>query len=203
MIRVQRMPEYASFNDDVRKKGANFLRRYPNPSASQFRRHNYWKEALVELHSAYKGMCAYTTRQLVTTGSVDHFKPKSMFPSLAYEWSNYRLARQSINSRKGNSIDVADPFDIKNGWFVLDLPSCLIKPGRNLPKEIRDLVFSTIKVLRLNDDEKLVEERNGLLVHLADKEITMSFLDSHYPFLSSEIKRQGVEGSLKTIFSRP
>ena len=202
MIRVQAKPEYPEFDRQVRRKGQRFLNSHPKPNSKQFRKHTYWNAALKELHAAYDHLCAYTTRELVQTGSVDHFRPKSKYPHLAYEWDNYRLARQAINSRKGDSEDVIDPFEVCEGWFILDIPSCLIKPGQGLAEEIRDSVNTTIDVLGLNSDERLVEERCRLLVNLADGNITLKYLESHYPFLSTEVRRQQVHGSLKQIFSR-
>ena len=202
MIRVQPKPEYPGFDKQVRQKGQRFLKSCPNPSSSMFRKHNYWTRALYELHAAYDRLCAYTTRELVQEGSVDHFKPKTKYPHLAYDWNNYRLARQAINSRKGESEDVIDPFIVREGWFILDLPSCLIKPGRNVTKEIRKAVNATINVLRLNEDERLVDERCRLLISLANGHITLKYLDSHFPFISIEVRRQRVQNSLKNIFLR-
>ena len=202
MIRVQAKPEYLGFDKEVRQRGRHFLKTYPNPSSSTFKKHNYWNKALNELHAAYNRLCAYTTRELVQEGSVDHFKPKSKYPYLAYEWDNYRLARQSINTRKGDSDDVVDPFVVCAGWFTLDMPSCLIKPGQNITKEIRKAVNATINVLQLNDDERLVDERCRLLIFLAEGHITLNYLDSHFPFISVEVRRQRVQHSLKKIFSR-
>ncbi len=193
-------PEYPDFDREVRQRGNVFLKSCPNPNSKQFSRHNYWNKALKQLHAAYDGLCAYTSRELIG-GTVDHFKPKSKFPNLAYEWENYRLARQKINQRKGNTENVADPFKIRNGWFILDLPSCLIKPGNNVSAGVRKKVKETINILQLNHDDRLVDERRDLLVALADELITLEFLDKHYPFLSKEIRRQGVASSLKRIFS--
>ncbi|MDE0281920.1 MAG: hypothetical protein OXN16_12720 [Gammaproteobacteria bacterium] len=202
MIRVQWKQEYSDFDREIRQRGKKFLQSCPTPNSTQFNKHNYWKKALNELHAAYDGLCAYTSRELIDGGTVDHFKPKSKYPLLAYEWDNYRLARQQINQRKGNSEDVADPFQIDDGWFILDLPSCLIKPGNNLSADARKIVKATINTLQLNHDERLVEERRNLLVYLADDMITLKFLDKHYPFLSAEVKRQNVIDSLRNIFSR-
>ena len=202
MIPVQAKAEYPEFDRQVRQRGHNFLRRSPNPNSAEFRKHSYWSAALENLFVAYDRMCAYTTRELVKTGSVDHFRPKSKYPYLAYEWDNYRLARQAINTRKGDSEEVVDPFEVREGWFTLELPSCLIKPGTGLAKDTRKAVNATINVLGLNQDEKLVEERCRLLVSLADGHITLEYLDRHYPFLSLEVNRQGAYASLKEIFSR-
>ena len=202
MIRVQAKPEYPAFDNEVRQKGLAFLRACPNPTSTDFKKHNYWTKALKELHAAYNRMCAYTTRELVYTGSIDHFMPKSKYPRLAYDWDNYRLARQSINTRKGNAEGVIDPFVVCEGWFTLDLPSCLIKPGPGVSGELRKAVNTTINILGLNQDDRLVEERCSLLVYLADGEITLRYLERHYPFLSAEVRRQQVHDSLKEIFAR-
>ena len=129
MIPVTPQPEYPEFEGQVRQPGLTFLRGNPDPSDKDFRRRNYWSRAAKKLHEAYLGCCAYTTLHLCDTGSVDHFLPKTKYPHLAYEWDNYRLARQKINARKSNTEEVVDPFTVQIGWFVLDLPSCLIRPG--------------------------------------------------------------------------
>ena len=203
MIPVSPKPEYPGFDSQVRKRGKGFLSQCPSPDSKQFRRHSYWKYALDQLSAAYDHLCAYTSKELVDSGSIDHFKPKSKYPHLAYEWKNFRLARQTINSRKKDSEDVLDPFAIRLGWFVLDMPSCLIKPGHGISRNVEVAVNTTINVLQLNRDDRLVQERCNLLVDLADGNVTLKFLDRHFPFLSSEVRRQGVSTSLKLIFSRP
>ena len=202
MIRVRSEREYPGFNAEVRLRGRGFLARCPNPNARQFSRHSYWKAAIDELYAAYSGLCAYTSRHLVLTGSIDHFRPKSKYPNLAYEWSNYRLCRQLLNSRKGDSEDVIDPFRVQNGWFTLDMPSCLIKPGAGISRKTQVAVNKTIATLGLNNDERLVGERCQCLVDLADGMITLDYVERYYPFVAFEVKRQSVYTSLKRIFAR-
>ena len=203
MIAVGLQPEYAAFNADVRQKGQRFLRRFPSPTSRQFARHDYWRTALAELRAAYSGRCAYTSRYLVYTGSIDHFRPKSKYPHLAYEWDNYRFCRQVMNTRKGDSEDVMDPFRIQDGWFTLDMPSCLVRPEPALSWPTRKRVNMTINTLGLNSDDRLVGERCQWLVDLADGEITLQYVERHYPFLAREVERQQVYSSLKQIFARP
>jgi uncharacterized protein (TIGR02646 family) len=59
------------------------------------------KEALA-LMAHYK--CAYCESPIAaeSTGEVEHFKPKTLFPSLVYEWSNYFLACGGCNRAKLN-----------------------------------------------------------------------------------------------------
>lgn len=95
----------------------------------------------------------------VAPGSVDHFVPKSRRPDLAYEWSNYRLALPQVNSYKGDSTDVIDPFVVHEGWFVLDFPSCLVRPALALPSATTEQIEKTVQVLKLNDADHFVQER--------------------------------------------
>ena len=202
MISVAPQPEYPQFDAEVRRPGLVFLESNPHPSAREFRKHSYWSKAKEKLHTAYSGLCAYTSMRLADAGSVDHFRPKVKYPHLAYEWDNYRLTRPKINTRKGDTEDVIDPFEVKLGWFILDLPSCLIRPGSEIDEESAKAVDATIQILQLNTDDNLVQERCNFLVQLAEGNITLGFLDWYYPFLSAEVKRQGVEDHLNFIFKR-
>ena len=202
MIRVQRQPEHPDFDQNVRQPGLRFLRRQRNPTAASFKKGNYWRRARDQLREAYSGVCAYTAMYLMGEGSVDHYYPKIKYPHLAYEWTNYRYSSPRINARKGDSEEVVDPFLVGTGWFVLGLPDCLVRAGDGLDDPLRHRVNTTIDVLELNDDDRLVQERCDLLMELADGNVTMAFLDKRYPFLSAEVKRQGVEENLKQIFLR-
>lgn len=198
MIRVLPKPEYAAFNPDVRVPGMRFLQTNPNPSSRNFP--NYWTRAKRELRQAYE-CCAYTSRMVRGDDvSVDHFLPKAKYPHLAYEWDNYRLARPKLNRNKADSEDVLDPFHVRNGWFILECPSCLIHPGDNLVGTTRDEVTATIGALKLNSPE-LAAERCRWLVDLADNLISFNYLKREYPFLASQIERQGIQEQLRTLFT--
>lgn len=153
-----------------------------------------------ELTIAYKQICAYSCLYLVTEASVDHFIPKSYCPKLAYEWDNYRLALPRINMHKGDSQDVIDPFVVQPGWFVMDFPSCLMKAGQGLPRLRVDQINKSIQTLKLNDDDRLVQDRCEVMRAFAKGEVTLAFLQKRYPFLASEIVRQGIETTAWTLF---
>lgn len=198
MIRVLPKPEYAAFNADVRVPGIRFLQANPNPPSRNFP--NYWNRAKSELRQAYE-CCAYTSRMVRGDDvSVDHFLPKTKYPHLAYEWDNYRLARPKLNRNKADSEDVVDPFHVRNGWFFLECPTCLIHPGNNLSRTTRDEVTTTIGVLKLNSPE-LAAERCRWLVDLADGLISFDYLKREYPFLASQIEGQGIQAQLRTLFA--
>ncbi len=196
MIPVILQPEPGMFNAKVRKPGQAFLRRFPNPDQRQFRSHQYWKESLPELRDAYNEVCAYCACWIPLQGSVDHFVPKSVNPHLAYEWSNFRLAQERINSNKGDSVEVLDPFHIEAGWFILDCASFFVKPNTAVKKEIQHAVVKTITVLQLNSDT-FVRLRYAVLKEYSSGNFSMNFLERRYPFVASELKRQGLAESIK------
>lgn len=192
MIRVVPQPEPAAFNAKVRVPGRAFLARVPNPNSKQFSKKQFWKEAIQELKTAYNSICAYSCIWIPNNYSVDHFHPKCVRPDLAYEWSNYRLAHDRINSNKGDSTDVLDPFHIQNGWFTLDIATLWIRPEASLQPSVKAAVLKTLEILRLNDEQWL-QMRFDLLDSYLNGDLKMAYLQSKYPFLAAEIQRQGVQ----------
>jgi hypothetical protein len=204
LIRVAQKPEYPGFNSQVRLPGAAFLSSCPNPTSEQFRKKNYWSRAAKELHAAYSGICAYTATYLPEQGSVDHFVPKTVDPTLAYEWGNYRLASGRVNSCKGNQTNILDPFNVDSDWFEMAIPSCLLKVKSGLPGDLRGQINATINSLRLNDDDYYVQERCNILIAYAKAEISINFLTRRYPFLAKEVVRQNLDAaSLALLFKLP
>ena len=200
MIPVIAQPEYPNFDRGVRQPGLAFLRGNPNPTARQFSRRSYWNRARNELHGAYSGICAYTAMYLPDRGTVDHFQPKAIYPGLAYEWRNFRLAGGRVNSSKGDSTDVLDPFQIEHDWFQLDIPSCLIFAKKGLTVVVKQKVNTTIQVLRLNSDDCYVQERCNILVAFAKRQIQLQFLEERYPFLAQEVVRLNIVDQLAEKF---
>ena len=201
MIPVKFEPEPHDFDLKVRQKGKQFLSNRSAPlKASQFR--NYWRDAVGDLHRLYNGICAYTCIYLMPPGSVDHFRPKSKYPHLAYEWANYRLASVIINNRKGESENILDPFIIQPNWFTMDFPSCLIKTSSIIPSNYAERATDTIDILKLNDDDNLVQERCDIIMEYVDGSITLQFLEKRYPFIAIEIERQQLAGKMNRIFKR-
>lgn len=202
MIRVTPQLEPHNFDINVRQRGQRFLATNPTPNSKEFQKNNHWKLAIDDLYSAYKGICAYTCMYFHKPGSVDHFLPKSRYPSLAYEWSNFRLSTHRVNTHKGDSIDVIDPFIIQPGWFVLDFPSCLVRPGNALPIMITQQIENSIRTLKLNDDDVFVQERCDIMFDFAEGHVDLDFLSRRYPLLATEIIRQGIQHTANTLFKR-
>jgi len=197
LIPVAPQPEPATFAAQVRNPGRAFLRHTPRPTRDEFKKAQYWMACLPDLRATYRSICAYCCLWVPMDSSVDHFLPKSTHPNLAYEWSNYRLAHQKINSYKGDKTGLLDPFHIQPGWFILDFANSYVKPNPATNQAVQNSVAHTIAVLRLNSDDSLVQMRFSLVRDYSKNDITMAFLDSHYPFIASELKRQGVQDSIK------
>lgn len=208
MIHVSAQPEPSDFNNNVRRPGQRFLAPFlaadTKPRSKEFQKKGaFWKNAINNLHAAYNGICAYTCFYLVSPeSSVDHYLPKSRYPQLAYDWSNFRLSKPRVNHHKGDSEDVVDPFIIQNGWFVLDFPSCLVSPSKGLPIIVAEQVNKTIQVLKLNQDDDFVQERCDLMLDYAEGKVSLDFLSKRYPFLAVEIVRQGIQHTANTLFKR-
>ncbi|MCP4370629.1 MAG: hypothetical protein GY797_21330 [Deltaproteobacteria bacterium] len=192
MIPVQPKPEPENFDQRVGKPGANFLKEVPQPTNSQWKGKEYWQKVLPDMRRAYYCTCAYCAQWIPHgTGnhSIDHFLPRSKYPELAYEWSNFRYVSSRFNSRKGIRT-ILDPFQIEEGWFVLDFISFFIEPDSNLPTNIQDAIRETIEVLRLNKDEDLVKERQTWFEDFQTGEISFSHLKKMSPFIAYELERQ-------------
>jgi hypothetical protein len=185
------------FPAQVRKPGHIFLRSNPHPTSQDYKKADYWNRCLPDLRSAYRNICAFCCLYVPMDSSVDHFLPKSSHPLLAYDWNNYRLTHAKINGYKANSVGILDPFHIQPGWFILDFANCYVKPNPNEAQGVRDMVTRTINVLRLNSDDTLVQFRFSLVRDYSKNLVNMDFLDLRYPFIATELRRQGLENSIK------
>lgn len=205
MIHVAPSPEPDEFDQRVRKPGRRFLTGCPNPSRQQWNSHSYWRRILHSLHTKYKGICGYSCHWIpYDTGadSVEHFKPKSKYPSEAYEWSNYRLVCQLLNSRKGDE-GILDPFLIPNGWFVIEFPTLLVKPAPGLKQNLRESVKKTCDVLGLNDDATCLLMRQEYVTEYCLGNISFAHVEKRAPFLALQMKAQGYDNleAIRTVMT--
>ena len=199
MIRVIPAPEPDSFDARVRQPGLRKLRevaeehyggsREAIPSG-KFPKH--WRRSLDDLMAGYHRICAYLCLYIPRgTGarSVDHMIAKSAAWEQAYEWSNYRLACSLMNSRKGAAVSVLDPFDVEDGWFVLELVEFQVLPNDGLDGAVVEDVQGTIDRLRLNDDECRGAREEYAEAYWSD-DVSFDYLGRHAPFVAMELRRQ-------------
>lgn len=202
MIPVRQQPEPTDFDTRVRAKGVAFLQKVSRPQAWENR--EYWRDSLKDLYRAYDEVCAYSAQwipRIEGSPTVDHFIPKSVRPELAYEWSNFRLSCLKMNARKRDFQDVIDPFQIQPDWFILDFPSLIVKANPELEESIRSRVKSTIKRLKLNDDDDCVKHRQDWLMCYCNKQFPFDFLKKTAPFIAYELERQNLIETISSIMS--
>ncbi len=213
LIPVTPVSEPADFDRKVRVPGTAFLTTTPKPSGTQWRGNDYWRKALGDLFTGYRGICAYcgswTKRTTMTKtpqdSSVDHFVPKSAMPAQAYEWNNFRLSRMRLNTRKDSYRDVLDPFTLVLGWFNLDFRTFLLVPNSTLPAVNRAQVVATIDRLELNADNDYVNERVGAIREYCLGNATFGQLVDRYPFIAAEMREQDFDANflprMRTFFA--
>jgi uncharacterized protein (TIGR02646 family) len=198
MMPVAAQPEPDSFDAEVRQKGLAHLNKkgfpmgQPLPPKAEIE--PYWRACLTDLHQAYGGICAYLGvffERVMGGGSVDHFIAKSTSAELAYEWSNYRLACSTMNSRKREYSDVLDPFFLAPDLFRLQLSTGHIYPNPDLDAVPMRLVEETIERLGL-DDSQCRELRGRWYQDYLEHQLPANYLKEKSPFVWSEANRQGL-----------
>ncbi len=194
MIRIAQQPEPKRFHDEVRGKGSLWLSSNGIPPdrhspAKLWKNRQYWTLVWEDFCIAYNGICAYTCLPVGEGGTIDHFKEKSKYPSLAYEWSNYRLAAFRINSRKKRK--VIDPFQVPEEAFLLDVFTGEIYPNPEKDPKVQKIVRSTINSLGL-DSELLRQFRRDWIDGYLTNEVTEGWVAKNAPFIHAELKRQNL-----------
>lgn len=153
----------------------------------------YWTNALDDLMEAYQRICAYSCfliHPVTGARSVDHMAPKSRAWDRVYEWSNYRLACSRLNARKRDFTDVLDPFEVRDGWFVLELVGFQVLPAEGLPAVTAQQVESTIIRLGLNEPA-FTTTRERHWSNYINGDVSFRILLEESPFVARELLRQG------------
>jgi hypothetical protein len=205
MIPVIPLPEPSHFQSRVRAPGRIFLRATPRPTARQWASHDYWTRVSNDLHAGYGQICAYSCHWIPCTDgrSVEHFRPKSRRPRLAYEWSNFRLVFGVLNGCKGNREDLLDPFVIQPGWFAIQFPSLLVIPGPLAPRRRLRQIRETIAAIHLNDDDKCLKDRLQYLRAYCVGQVNFHHLQHRAPFLAGELLRQNLVQAIVAMMRFP
>lgn len=184
MIRFEPVPEPLEFDERVRQRGNAWLAKnkaeYP---------YGYWREFAPQLRRGFRGLCAYSAMR-IQSGDVDHFVPCSERRELAYEWSNYRYADGRINSKKQGRLEskLLDPFEVRDEWFEVHLPSLQLVVTDHCPPELRQRAKSMIETLGLSHAEWLIEVRQSWLQMWEQGDISLAGLDVVAPLLARAIR---------------
>lgn len=206
MIPVQAPPEPVGFRQAVHTPGRAYLAQVRRPTTAQYKTHDYWTRCIPDLYKAFGGVCSFSCHWIPRgegSVTVEHFKPKSLYPQLAYEWKNYRLMCGTLNGRKKNYQDVLDPIGLEPGLFRIEFPALLVKPGDGLSVSKRRRVQATIDRLRLNDDGTCLHSRNDWLRSYCVEGVPFTFLKAKAPFLAGELERQGLVTTIRGMMNYP
>lgn len=99
MHTVRRGPEPQALGSVQRKYTPRWVKHYRDglstkPSDSK------WRDFHENVSNAFSSNCGYCEE--LCNGEVDHFRPKSKFPELVYEWNNWVLVCHTCNWKKSN-----------------------------------------------------------------------------------------------------
>ena len=95
-----------------------------------------------------------------------------------------------------------DPFHINDGDFVIDFPSCLVKPRKDMTPAEKSKAKFTIQVLHLNNEDS-ANRRFEIVLNYIRGRISREFLKEKYPFIAEELGRQGLYDRIKEIIIAP
>ena len=115
-----------------------------------------WRRFHKDLSREFFGLCAYCEREC--KGEVEHFRPKSKFPKLVYEWVNWVLACHDCNNAKsdkwpaGGYVYPCEPSrnERPETYFTFDTKTGEILPAPDLNGRKSDHAWQTIDDLKLN-----------------------------------------------------
>jgi hypothetical protein len=132
---------------------------------------------------------------LIAVGEVEHSLSKKNRPDQAYEWSNYRYSAGSVNGSKGNhDAKVLDPFEVKDGWFELLLPSMQLVMTPQIPANLATKAEFTVKQLKLRNGTKVVRCRKRWYQQFKDGKLTLEGLLSNAPLIADAVQKLQTAG---------
>ena len=125
-----------------------------------------WREFHDEAERVFRGLCAYCEQSC--RGEIDHYRPKSRFPKLVYEWYNWLFACHDCNQAKNSRWPTGGYVDPcaksqqarPERYFTFDTQTGEILPRRGLSLGRRKKAWRTIDILQLNGRHHL---RNRVL----------------------------------------
>lgn len=124
------------------------------------------KQTLNQLKEMFKGCCAYCEGEYDDTsyGEIEHFKPKSSYPELMFEYNNMNLACRICNTNKKEKFDdkLINP-TVENPEEHLRYQTYLLKPLDERGKLTID-TFDINNKERLNKRQKIYDNINNRML---------------------------------------
>ena len=188
MMRFTPQPEPPKFDERCRRRGQMWLREHQGYDG---RPPDYWSEFENEVRQEFHGLCAYCVMR-VMKANVDHFIPIARLKRegrdhLVYEWNNFRYGEGVLNQRKQDH-RILDPFEVRDNWFQLLLPSLQLVLNDHVPKRFRKLAEFTIVRLGLRDDEVVVRYREEWFKMYREGNLTLEGLFEIAPLIARAVE---------------
>jgi hypothetical protein len=186
MIPAPKVPEPEDFDVQVRQPGNTWLA--ANPAAKRPR--TLWTRYTPVLEAGYGGLCGYAAMLDPTGGTVDHYRSFTHHRELAYEWSNYRFASATMNSKKRAEDDrVLDPEEVRAGWFEILLPSLQMRTTDRVPTRLRAKAVHTLDRLGLADGERIIRWRRSWYELYQRGDLSIEGLRKVAPLIAAAVER--------------
>jgi uncharacterized protein (TIGR02646 family) len=113
-----------------------------------------YQEARGDLIDRLGQYCSYCEMKLDTALAIEHIRPKSLYPNLELEWSNFLLACTNCNSTKGTQdIILSDYYwpDEDNTFLAFTyLEGGLVRPNSQLNNQEKIKAEATLKLTGLD-----------------------------------------------------
>ena len=179
---------YPTSNSKSSKKDKDKVKKYD--------KHFKQKDTRDKLDIIYHSKCAFCEKKINKSNeenivnkdeknhSIDHYRPKSQYPWLAYSWDNLVWCCVECNKNKGNA------FDIKNAKVLLDKKSFYEKIHKSI-KEYNDIEKPKMIHPELEDVvDKLIFDENGNISSDDDRiNYTIETCELDRPYLNSQRKK--------------
>lgn len=130
---------------------------------------------------------------IIMKGEMDHFVPvtrlkKKGQDELIYEWTNFRYAEGVLNQRKSDHL-VLDPFEVKDKWFKIILPSLQLLLTDKVPKKKLKKAKETLEKLGLQDDEVVIRYRQQWFDQYRQRNLTLEGLKHVAPLIAAAVEQ--------------
>ena len=187
---VDRGREPESLSDIRERYTPRWVEHYRNKTGSR-PSDSRWRDFHSALSVAFSGLCGYCEEN--TKGEIDHFRPKSKFPNLVYEWSNWVFACKDCNRTKldqwpagGYVNPCAKTLPARpEAFFAFDTSSGEILPKGGLTPQRRRKALQTIRDLGMNDAHHL---RNRLRIIVLVTEI-IRYMPHNYDAVLARLRQ--------------
>lgn len=212
MRRLRLRPNLSAKVSRILAQKTNLIAQDTNPKSAAERIYSSSRKAkwFIEITAHLKSMCGIGSRCMFCSGSeasnVEHFRPKSLFPTLAMTWNNLLWICGICNQAKGDTFQTAanavamliDP-TVENVWdfFFIDEYGNFTARWNPILNCIDPRAKETINAFRL-DRELLQESRLSRLKDLKEKAI-----DSLARLLAGELTAGDVRERVSEWIKQP